>query len=55
MFLGEDGIVRKVYVVYKNFKLGELVYKYNGRGYIIVEWLVNRLVLFLLVDEKEEY
>ena len=51
---GEDSIVRKVHVAYKNPKQGEPAYKYNGRGYMTVERSVNRLVLLLLVDEKEQ-
>ena len=54
VFPGEDSIVRKVHVAYKNPKQGELAYKYNGRGYMTVERSVNRLVLLLLVDEKEQ-
>ena len=54
MFPGEDGIVRKVHVAYKNPKPGEPAHKYNGRVYITVERSVNRLVLLLPVDEKEE-
>ena len=47
VFPGEDGIVRKVHVAYKNPKPGEPVHTYNGRGYTIVERSVNRLVLLL--------
>ena len=54
VFPGEDGIVRKVHVTYKNPKQGEPAYIYNGRGYITVERSVNRLVLLLPVDEKEQ-
>ena len=54
VFPGEDGIVRKVHVTYKNPKQGESAYIYNGRGYITIERSVNRLVLLLPVDEKEE-
>lgn len=54
VFPGEDSIVRKVHVAYKNPNQGEPAYKYNGRGYMTVERSVNRLVLLLLVDEKEQ-
>lgn len=54
VFPGEDGIVRKVHVAYKNPKPGESAHMYNGRGYIIVERSVNRLVLLLPVDENKE-
>ena len=54
VFPGKDSIVRKVHVAYKNPKQGEPAYKYNGRGYMTVERSVNRLVLLLLVDEKEQ-
>ena len=54
VFPGEDSIVRKVHVAYKNPKQGEPAYKYNGRRYMTVERSVNRLVLLLLVDEKEQ-
>ena len=54
VFPGEDGMVRKVHVTYKNPKQGEPAYIYNGRGYITVERSVNRLVLLLPVDEKEQ-
>ena len=54
MFPGEDGIVRKVHVAYKNPKPGEPAHMYNGRGYITVERSVNRLVLLLPVDENKE-
>ena len=37
VFPGEEGIVRKVQVTYKNPKQGEPAYIYNGRGYITVE------------------
>ena len=50
MFPGEDGIVRKVHVAYKNPKPGEPAHMYNGRGYITVERSVNRLVLLLPVE-----
>ena len=54
VFAGEDGIVRKVHVAYKNPKPGEPAHMYNGRGYITVERSVNRLVLPLPVDENKE-
>ena len=54
VFPGEDGIVRKVQVAYKNPKPGKPPHMYNGRGYITVERSVNRLVLLLPVDEKEQ-
>jgi len=54
VFAGEDGIVRKVHVAYKNPKPGEPAHMYNGRGYITVERSVNRLVLLLPVDENKE-
>ena len=41
VFPGEDGIVRKVHVTYKNPKQGEPAYIYNGREYITVERSVN--------------
>ena len=50
----EDGIVRKVHVAYKNPKPGEPAHVYNWRGHITVERSVNRLVLLLPVDEKEQ-
>ena len=53
VFPGEDGIVRKGHVAYKNPKQGEPAYEYNGRGYITVERSVNRLILLLPVDGKE--
>ena len=54
VFPGEDGRVRKVQVSYKNLKPGEPRHKYTGRGYVTVERSVNRLVLLLPVDEKEQ-
>ena len=54
VFPGEDGRVRKVQVSYKNPKPGEPPHKYTGRGYVTVERSVNRLVLLLPVDEKEQ-
>ena len=47
-------LVRKVHVEYKNPKPGEPANMYNGRGYNTVERSVNRLVLLLPVDEKEQ-
>ena len=32
VFPGEDSLVRKVHLAYKNPKQGELAYIYNGRG-----------------------
>ena len=54
VFPGEDGKVRKVYVQYKNPKPGELVNKYEGRGYVTVERAVNKLVVILSSDDKLE-
>lgn len=53
-FPGENSIVRKKHVAYKNSKPGEPAHICNGRGYITVERSVNRLVLLLTVDEKEQ-
>ena len=54
VFPGEDGRVRKVQASYKNPKPGEPPHKYTGRGFVTVERSVNRLVLLLPVDEKEQ-
>ena len=54
VFPGEDGRVRKVQVSYKNRKPGEPPHKYTGRGFVTVDRSVNRLVLLLPVDEKEQ-
>lgn len=51
--MGDDGRVCKVYVIYKNFRFGELLNKYFGKDYIIIERFINRLVLFVLVDDKD--
>ena len=53
MFPGEYGIVRKVHAAYKNPEPGKPAHMYNGRRYITVKRLVNRLELLLPVDEKE--
>ena len=54
VFPGEGGRVRKVQASYKNPKPGEPPHKYTGRGFVTVERSVNRLVLLLPVDEKEQ-
>jgi len=54
VFPGDYGRVRKEQVSYKNPKPGEPPHKYTGRGYATVERSVNRLVLLLPVDEKEQ-
>ena len=51
-FIGNDGNVRKVEVQYKNPKPNEPVNKYNGRGYLIVESPVQRLIILLLMKEN---
>ena len=54
VFPGEDGKACKVHFIYKNLKLGEPVEKFSGRGYVTVERVVNKKVLVLPVDEKED-
>ena len=47
---GSDGRVRKVEVKYKNPRPGELVDKYQGRGYVTVQRAVNRLIVLVPAD-----
>ena len=49
---GRDGIIRVVTVGYKNFKVDEKVYQYNGQPYTTVKRRVQRLVLLVPVEEQ---
>ena len=52
IYPGLDGIVRKVSVGYKNFKVGEKVQEYSGAKEVVVfRSSVQRLALLGPVDE----
>ena len=54
VFPGLDGIVRKVSVGYKNFKVGEQVQVYGGAKEVVVIRSVQRLALLVPVDESPQ-
>ena len=47
---GSDSRVRKVEMKYKNPRPGELVDKFQGRGYVTVQRSVNRLIVLVPAD-----
>ena len=54
IYPGKDGKVCKVEVQYKNPKPGEPVTKYDGRGYVIVERDVHRLIVLLPEEDNRD-
>jgi hypothetical protein len=49
VFPGIDGLVRKVIVQYKNYKVGERVHEYTGSKEVVVSRSVRRLALLVPV------
>ena len=52
VFPGKDGKVRKVTVIYKNFKVGERFDKYSGVPDTEVTRSVHKLALLVPVDQQ---
>ncbi len=50
---GEDGLVRRVSLAYKNYRVGEKVYEYKGCKDTIVTRSVRRLSLVVPVEQLE--
>ena len=50
IFPGPDGIVRKVKLAFKNFKVGEKMHEYQGQPDTNIERSVQRLILLVPVD-----
>jgi hypothetical protein len=51
VFPGEDGVVRKVSIAYKSFKVGEKVHQYSGCREVVVVRSVQRLALLVPMAE----
>jgi hypothetical protein len=54
VFPSPDGLVRKVSLAYKNFKVGEKVYEYSGSPDVMVTRSVKRLSLLVPVSNTDE-
>jgi Mor family transcriptional regulator len=54
VYPGVDGVVRKVAVAYKNFKVGEKVYEYSGSKDVVITRSIQRLALLVPVDGDGE-
>jgi hypothetical protein len=52
VFPGVDGIVRKVTIAYKNFRVGERMHEYTGSKDVVVVRSVQRLALLIPIDES---
>ena len=52
VYPGKDGSVRKVSVVYKNYKTGEKVNVYKGTDYTAVFRSCQKLVLLVPVEDQ---
>ena len=54
VFPSSDGLVRKVNLAYKNFKIGEKVYEYAGAPDVIINRSVRNLSLIVPVSDVNE-
>ena len=54
MFPDKSGVVRKVRLVYKNYRVGEKLVEYRGGAYQDVIRPVQRLALIVPVDSAED-
>ena len=54
VFPSSDGLVRKVNLAYKNFKIGEKVYEYHGTPDTIVNRSVRKLSLIVPVTDIDD-
>ena len=53
-FPSDDGKVRRVEVLYKNFHPDEKLGTYNGTNYTSVDRAVQQLIVLVAVDEDEQ-
>ena len=54
VFPSADGLVRKVSLAYKNFKVGEKVYEYEGLPDVLITRSVQRLSLLVPVSNPDD-
>ena len=52
VYPSKDGIVRRVSLGYKNFRVGEKVHEYRGSPEVVITRGVKNLALLVGVDDK---
>lgn len=52
VYPSKDGIVRRVSLGYKNFRVGEKVHEYRGSPEVVLTRGVKNLALLVGVDDK---
>jgi hypothetical protein len=53
VFPSTDGLVRRVSVAYKNFRIGESVYEYAGAPDVLVTRSVQKLSLLVPIQDMD--